>query len=96
MLAPINLSLPFNIEVNTLSRRNLMALRYEIDQYVDEEHSEDEVNVSCVCRWKIIDNRSSLEVDIDFLNSWVFNSCQPRLRPGQTDLVIAELRRGWG
>jgi hypothetical protein len=72
-------------------------VRYEIDPYVHEEHSDEDTNVSYVCSWRIVDIQSAREVDINFHNSWVFKSCPRLFSPSQTVLAIKELQRvrGW-
>jgi hypothetical protein len=65
-------------------------VRSEIDEHNQESFSDESVNVHCVASWSV---DASQRLEVDFHNSWFFDSDRFKNRPDQVAAAILELKR---
>ena len=70
------------------------AERYVVDCYAQQHPSDDDVNVDCVCTWRLVEHGDARDVAVDFHNGWGFDSTRsPWVPRSRRDQLIRELRR---
>ena len=82
-------------ESETVPRRaqRAAAERYVVDAYAQQHPSDDDVNLNCVCSWRLVERGDVPDVAVDFHNGWVFDSARSSwVSRARREQLISELR----